>query len=91
MTPQDATDLVRSAIVMAMILGTPLLAVGMIIGLVVGLLQALTQIQDQTVSTVPKLVAMVLAMIVCLPWLTDRLLEYSRDLIRDIPHHVVPR
>jgi flagellar biosynthesis protein FliQ len=88
MTPQSAIDLVRSAIIMSLIVGAPLLLIGLVVGLIIGLLQALTQIQDQTVSTVPKLVAMTLAIIVCLPWLTDRMLEYSRNLIRDIPANV---
>jgi flagellar biosynthetic protein FliQ len=88
MTPQDAVDLVRGAVTMSLIIGAPLLAVGMIVGLLISLLQALTQIQDQTVSTVPKIVAMVLALVICLPWLTDRMIEYSRNLLRDIPEHV---
>ncbi len=88
MSPQDAIDLVRNAIVMSLILGAPLLVVGMLVGLVTSLLQALTQIQDQTVSTVPKLLAMFLAMVIALPWLTDRMIEYSKELLRDIPNHI---
>jgi flagellar biosynthetic protein FliQ len=91
MGAQDAVDLVRSAIVMSLVLGAPLLLIGMLVGLVIGLIQALTQIQDQTVSTVPKLVAMTLAILIALPWMTDQMLEYSRNLIRDIPMHVTPR
>ena len=82
MTPNEAIDLVRDAILMSLIVGAPLLLVGMLVGLAIGLIQALTQIQDQTVSTVPKLVAMTLAIIVCLPWLTDRMLDYSRNVLR---------
>ncbi len=88
MTPNDAIELVRDAALMALIIGAPLLIVGMLVGLIISLIQALTQIQDQTVSAVPKIVAMVIAMILCLPWLTDRMLEYSRDVIRNIPEHV---
>jgi len=83
--------LVRSAIIMSLVLGAPLLLIGMFVGLVIGLIQALTQIQDQTVSTVPKLVAMTIAIMVALPWMTDQMLEYSRNLIRDIPIHVTSR
>ena len=74
MTPNEAIDLVRDAILMSLIVAAPLLLVGMVVGLGIGLIQALTQIQDQTVSTVPKLVAMTLDIIICLPWLTDRML-----------------
>lgn len=91
MTPNEAIDLVRDAILMSLILAAPLLLIGMVVGLGIGLIQALTQIQDQTVSTVPKLVAMTIAIIICLPWLTDRILEYSRNLYREIPPHMSQR
>lgn len=88
MTSTSAVELVREAIVMALILGAPLLLVGMAVGLAIGLLQALTQIQDQTVSTVPKLVAMTLAIIVCLPWLADKMVDYSRNVFESLPLHL---
>jgi len=91
MTPNEAIDLVRDAILMSLIVAAPLLLIGMVVGLGIGLIQTLTQIQDQTVSTVPKLVAMTLAIIICLPWLTDRMLEYSRNLYREIPLHMSQR
>jgi flagellar biosynthesis protein FliQ len=91
MTPNEAIDLVRDAIMMSLIVGSPLLLIGMLVGLAIGLIQALTQIQDQTVSTVPKLVAMTIAIVVCLPWLTDRMMDYSRNLFREIPIHMSHR
>ena len=91
MTSSEAVELIRNAIMMTLILGAPLLVIGMIVGLAIGLLQALTQIQDQTVSTVPKLVAMTLAIIVCMPWLADRMIDYSRNLFLEIPIHVASK
>jgi len=85
MAPQDAIDLGRQAILTALMIGSPLLAVGVAVGLGIGLVQALTQIQDQTISFVPKIVAMVAALGVCLPWLIQRMLEYSEDLITNVP------
>ena len=81
----EAIDIVRTAIVMAMTVGLPLLAVGLVVGLVVSIFQAVTQIQDQTVSAVPKIIAMVLALIVCLPWIVDRMVEHTKSSIRQIP------
>jgi flagellar biosynthetic protein FliQ len=57
----------------------------MLVGLLIGLAQALTQIQEQTVAFVPKLVAMVLVVTLTLPWILTRLLEYSSELINNIP------
>jgi flagellar biosynthetic protein FliQ len=85
MTPHDAIDLGRTAILTALVIGSPILLVGAAVGLVIGLVQALTQVQDQTVSFVPKIIAMVTALFLCLPWLIHRMMEYSEDLISNIP------
>lgn len=69
----------------AMIVGAPVLLVGVVVGLLIGLLQALTQIQDQTVSFVPKIVTMAFVLVICLPWLIERMMTYSADLITNIP------
>jgi flagellar biosynthetic protein FliQ len=57
----------------------------MLVGLIIGLIQALTQIQEQTVAFVPKLIAMALALGLSMPWVLTRLIEYSRELISNIP------
>ena len=61
MDGQVAIDLAREALSTAMLVGAPVLLVGVVVGLVISLIQALTQIQDQTISFVPKIVTMVLA------------------------------
>jgi len=88
MNPQDAVDLGREALITAMLVSAPVLLVGLAAGLSVGLLQALTQIQDQTVSFVPKLVAMAAAVAFCLPWLLQRLMDYTEGVITNIPHSI---
>ena len=85
MDPNDAIQLGREAIWTALLIGSPVLVVGMVVGLLVGLLQALTQIQEQTISFVPKIVAMVVVLSLALPWLITLILRYSSDLITGIP------
>jgi flagellar biosynthetic protein FliQ len=82
-------DIGRDAIMTALILGTPALAAGLAVAVVVGLFQALTQIQDQTISFISKLVAMVVALALCLPWLVERMVQYSQALITNIPQTIV--
>lgn len=89
MNPEDAIDLTREALMTALLIGAPILLVGVVMGLLIGLLQALTQIQDQTISFVPKIVAMILAVAFCLPWLVQRMMEYSEGVIMDIPRIVM--
>jgi flagellar biosynthesis protein FliQ len=88
MQPGDAVELVRAAVLNAIIIGSPLLVVGMVVGLVISLLQAVTQIQDQTISAVPKIVAMIIALVVCLPWIADRMIDYTRTAYINIPEVV---
>ena len=79
MSPQDTIDLSREAITMAATIGGPILAAGLLIGLLIGVLQAMTQIQDQTVSAVPKIVGMALVALLVLPWMSDRMVDYTRE------------
>ena len=80
MTSDGATDLVREVLVMALIIGGPVLLVGLAIGLAVSILQAATQVQDQTLSLVPKIIAMVAAVVVLAPWLAGRLVEFTQRM-----------
>lgn len=85
MDPQDAIELGREAIWIALLVGSPVLIAGMLVGLLIGLLQALTQVQEQTVVFVPKIVGMILVLSLALPWLINEMLRYSSELIMGIP------
>jgi flagellar biosynthetic protein FliQ len=88
MDPQDAIELARDAMLIAMLVSAPVLIAGMLVGLIIGLLQALTQIQEQTVAFVPKLVVMVLVLALTMPWLITMMVQYSQELITSIPENL---
>lgn len=88
MNAQTTIDLTREAMMMCLIIGAPVLLVGMAVGLLIGFLQALTQVQDQTVSFVPKLLAMAVALAFTLPWIFQKLVGYSADLFSRIPERI---
>jgi flagellar biosynthetic protein FliQ len=77
MTLDHATELIRQTLILALLVSAPMLLIGLIVGVVVSLLQAVTQIQEQTLTFVPKIAAMVGAAILLMPWIGNRLLEYS--------------
>jgi flagellar biosynthetic protein FliQ len=85
MDPQSAIELGREAIMMTLLVSSPVLIAGLFVGLAIGLLQALTQVQEQTIAFVPKLVAMIAAISVALPWLLTQMSQYVYDLITRIP------
>jgi flagellar biosynthetic protein FliQ len=41
------------------------------------------------VAFVPKVVAMVAVLILCLPWLVQKMVEYSQELFEGIPRTVM--
>ena len=78
MTLDEATDLIRQSLWMALLIASPMLIVGLVVGLVISLFQALTQIQEQTLTFVPKITAMVIAAGLLMPWIGLRLVEYTQ-------------
>lgn len=80
----DAVDLGREAVMVALLISSPVLIAGLVVGLAVGLLQALTQVQEQTVAFVPKIVAMVAVLAFCLPWLLNQMIRYVEDVFSNI-------
>jgi flagellar biosynthesis protein FliQ len=80
MTIDQASELIRHAFVVTLLLCAPVLVVGLVVTLIVSLLQSMTNIQEQTLSFIPKIVAMVLAAALLMPWFTQHLLDYAKTL-----------
>jgi flagellar biosynthetic protein FliQ len=78
-------DLARNAIMLALLIAGPMLAVALLVGLTVSVLQAVTQIQEQTLAFVPKLVAVCSVFLLALPWVLQLLVKYTAELFRSLP------
>ncbi|QDT39045.1 flagellar biosynthesis protein FliQ [Stratiformator vulcanicus] len=85
MSPDQAVELGREAVVLTLLLGLPAMVCAVVVGLVISVFQAVTQLQDQTLSFVPKIVAMLLAILYTLPWLMGKSIEYATSLYQNIP------
>ncbi|GMU20974.1 MAG: flagellar biosynthetic protein FliQ [Phycisphaerae bacterium] len=85
MTPGEALDMGREALLMVLVVSAPIMGIGLLVGLVISLFQSMTQLQEQTISFVPKIVAMVGVAVVLIPWLAERLLEYTREMLGNPP------
>ena len=88
MSADQAIELARHALLVALILAAPVLIVALLVGLVTSALQTATQLQDQTLSFVPRLVVVVLVAMLTLPWGLEMLVEYSSELFRAIPSNL---
>ncbi len=80
MTETEILDVAREALLISIMIGAPVMLIGLIVGVSIALLQALTQIQEMTLVFVPKILAMFLAMFVFLPWMMMTLVDFMHDL-----------
>ena len=88
MTSELAIDLTRETLRLCLLIGGPILGVALLAGLIASLLQAVTQVHEHTLSFVPKLAATIVAVLAGLPWLLARLVEFTSQLIGNIPHRL---
>jgi flagellar biosynthetic protein FliQ len=80
-----ALDTGREALMMVLIIASPIMGIGMLVGLMVSLFQSMTQLQEQTLSFVPKILAMVGISMALVPWIAERLLEYTKTMLGTVP------
>jgi flagellar biosynthetic protein FliQ len=85
MDGQHSIDLASEALNTVLVLAAPVLATVLVVGLLASLIQTVTQIQDPSLSQIPKLVAVAIVLSVGLPWLLNRLVDYSTGVFSDIP------
>jgi flagellar biosynthetic protein FliQ len=67
--------------------GPPLLA-GLVVGLIIGLFQSVTQIQEFTLTFVPKMLAVFACLFLLMPWMSEKLITFTTNLITQIPSYV---
>jgi flagellar biosynthesis protein FliQ len=76
----QATELVSRTLILTLTVAAPMLVIGLAVGILVSLFQAVTQIQEQTLTFIPKIASMTIAAIVLMPWIAQRLLEYTAHM-----------
>lgn len=73
-------DLVREMLIIVLKIAGPILLAGIAVGLTISLIQSITSIQEQTLTFVPKIVAMLVVAVVLLPWIIQRLIEFTLSM-----------
>ena len=76
----DPIDVVRGALLQALIIAVPILGSGLCVGLLVSLFQSVTQIQEQTLTFVPKIIVMILVAVILLGWISVRLGDFAYEM-----------
>lgn len=85
MTEQNALDIARQALTVALVLGGPGLAVILIVGVVVSVFQAMTQINEMTLSFIPKAIALGGILVVLGPWMLQTAVSYTVSMLSQLP------
>lgn len=78
MDPQNAVELCRETLLLALTTVGPVLLAGLVAGILAGLVQSLFQIHDQIAGFVPRVAVMTMVLVMTLPWMSERLTEFSR-------------
>ncbi len=85
MTQDMVVGLARDAVELTLMISLPMLGLGLIVGLIVSIFQAVTQIQEMTLTFVPKIIAVLIGLLVAFPWMMNKMVDYTRDIIVNIP------
>lgn len=85
MSPEAVTTIGQQALWVTILISAPLLLPALAVGLLVGMFQAATQINEMTMSFIPKLLVMVVALVIAGPWMLDVIMNYTRQLMEQIP------
>ncbi len=88
MSPEFIVGFAREAVETALMLSLPLLGVGLLVGVSIAILQAATQIQEMTLTFVPKILAIFLTLMIAFPWLMNKMLSFTEELITNIPNYI---
>ncbi|MDK2779524.1 MAG: flagellar biosynthesis protein FliQ [Pseudomonadota bacterium] len=85
MTPTEIGDLFNNAMYLVLMIVVVIIVPSLVVGLIVSTFQAATQINEQTLSFLPRLVVTLLAVVAFGPWAVNAVLDYSRQLLLNIP------
>lgn len=88
MTPDFALSLGQEALKVGLMVGLPVLGLGLVAGLLVALFQATTQINEASLQFLPKILAAALGMVIFGPWMLNTMVEFTHRMITLIPEMV---
>lgn len=88
MSPEDVLTIFQHALQILLMLILVILIPALVVGLMVSMFQAATQINEMTLSFIPKLIITVVTLMFAGPWMLRLIMDYTQQLIHDIPYLV---
>lgn len=88
MSPEFVVGFAKEAIELTILISLPVLGVGLIVGLAISIFQATTSIQEMTLSFVPKILAVMLGLLYFAPWMLEKMMSFTVNIINNIPMYI---
>lgn len=73
-------EILSESFFLVLLILAPILGSGLVIGVLISIFQAATSIQEQTLTFVPKIITTAVAIIVTLPFVADKLIEFTHRI-----------
>ena len=87
MNSELVVRIAKDAIEVMLFVSLPIMGVGLLVGLIVSLFQAVTQIHEMTLTFVPKIIAVLLSLLFLMPWMIQKMVFYTEQLIVQLPRY----
>jgi len=88
MNPELVVRIAKEAIEITLYLSLPIMGVGLVVGFIISLFQAVTQMHEITLTFVPKIVAVLLSLFFLMPWMLQKMIYYTEQLLVQLPGFV---
>jgi len=85
MTEEFVIGIARDAFYTIFIVAAPALIVSVVVGLLISIFQAATSINETTLTFVPKILAIGIVSIILLPFMMERVLDFTKHIFDIIP------
>ena len=85
MSPDFIIKLGQEVLTLILYVGGPVLIVALVVGLGVSIFQAVTQVHEMTLTFIPKIIAVGATIILVLPWMMQRMIDFTIKLLSAIP------
>ncbi len=72
--------ILTEAFYLVLLILLPILGSGLIVGVLISIFQAATSIQEMTLTFVPKIMITAIAIIISLPFITDKMIEFTNKI-----------
>lgn len=88
MTPDFISSFAKEAVLVTLLVGAPMLGIGLIVGVLVSIFQTITSINEMTLVFVPKILAVLVAMIIFFPWMMEIMMNFTFNLFQNLHMYV---